>query len=63
MVKLPKKTKKAIAVVLMSGMVVGTISTPVFAVSEGWKKNATGWWYQNADGSYLKNQWEKMNDT
>ena len=27
---------------------------------EGWKKNSKGWWYQNADGSYPKNQWKTI---
>ena len=30
---------------------------------EGWKKNATGWWYVNSDGSYPKNKWQKIKDT
>ena len=29
-------------------------------VTEGWKKDAKGWWYQNSDGSYPKNQWKKI---
>ena len=29
---------------------------------EGWKKNATGWWYVNADGSYPTNKWQKINN-
>ena len=29
--------------------------------TEGWKKNRTGWWYQNADGSYPRNQWKMIN--
>ena len=28
--------------------------------TEGWQKDAKGWWYQNADGSFLKNQWKKI---
>ena len=32
------------------------------AYTEGtWKHNATGWWYQHANGSYTKNNWEKIN--
>lgn len=27
---------------------------------EGWKKNASGWWYVNADGSYPSSKWEKV---
>lgn len=31
------------------------------AVTEGWKQDATGWWYQNADGSYPANAWKQVN--
>ena len=31
------------------------------AVSEGWKQDNTGWWYQNADGSYPANSWKEIN--
>ena len=27
-----------------------------------WKKDSTGWWYQNADGSYPKKQWKMINE-
>lgn len=30
-------------------------SSPV--TTAGWRSNSTGWWYQNADGSYPANQW------
>lgn len=30
-------------------------------VSEGWKQDNTGWWYQNADGSYPANSWKEIN--
>ena len=31
--------------------------------SEGiWKKNSVGWWYEYADGSYLKSCWKKINN-
>ena len=26
-----------------------------------WKKDSTGWWYQRGDGTYPKNQWERIN--
>jgi GH25 family lysozyme M1 (1,4-beta-N-acetylmuramidase) len=29
-------------------------------VQEGWKQNSTGWWYQNADGSYPHDAWKKI---
>lgn len=31
-------------------------------VQEGWKKNATGWWHVNSDGSYPANSWQKIDD-
>lgn len=30
-------------------------------VEAGWKRNDTGWWYVNADGSYPMNKWQKIN--
>ena len=29
---------------------------------EGWHQNTTGWWYQNSDGSYPTNKWQKINE-
>lgn len=29
-------------------------------ISAGWVKDATGWWYRNADGSYPKSKWIKL---
>lgn len=29
-------------------------------VATGWKKSGSGWWYQNADGSYPANCWKKI---
>ena len=28
--------------------------------TEGWQKDSKGWWYQNADGSYIKSAWKKI---
>ena len=28
----------------------------------GWKQNSTGWWYQRDDGTYPKDQWEKIDN-
>ena len=35
---------------------------PVIVVTGGWKQDSKGWWYQNADGTYAKNAWKKIND-
>lgn len=31
------------------------------SITTGWIKDGTGWWYQRADGSYPKSQWESVN--
>lgn len=31
------------------------------SVTEGWKQDGAGWWYQNADGSYPANTWKQVN--
>lgn len=31
------------------------------SVTEGWKQDTSGWWYQNADGSYPANAWKQVN--
>ena len=28
----------------------------------GWKKTSTGWWYDNGDGTYPKNEWKYINN-
>ena len=28
----------------------------------GWKQDSTGWWYQNPDGTYPKNQWKQIDE-
>lgn len=28
----------------------------------GWKKNSKGWWYEYSDGSYVKNDWLKIDN-
>ena len=30
-------------------------------VKEGWVQDAGGWWWQNADGTYAKNEWRLIN--
>lgn len=38
---------------------VGFVYNP-YVLDYGWKKNNKGWWYQRADGTYPKNEWEKI---
>lgn len=39
----------------------GANTSGTSSVAEGWKQDATGWWYQNADGSYPANAWKQVN--
>ena len=50
--------KKTISI-FAAAVLTLTMSMTAFAGS--WQKNNTGWWYQNDDGSYPKNQWKKIN--
>ena len=51
-----KKSKLLCAVLLVSVM-----SSNVVKADEGsWKQSKYGWWYENADGSYLKEQWKEL---
>ena len=31
-------------------------------IKEGWHSNSKGWWYQNSDGNYPTNKWQKINE-
>ena len=61
MIKMSRKAKKAMAVALTAGMLASTAATPVMAATAGWKQNAKGWWYENADGTYPANKWQSIN--
>lgn len=43
--------KILIALITFSMLLVITPVTKTYA-AEGWKQNDTGWWYENADGSF-----------
>ena len=43
---------------------IGFVYSPYVEDSEGtamWKNDETGWWYDNGDGTYPKNQWKQIN--
>lgn len=37
----------------------GSVVTPT-PTDNNWRQNATGWWYQNPDGTYPANQWKYL---
>lgn len=47
--------KKAAAVSLAAAMAAGSVTT---AFAGQWKNDANGYWWQNDDGSYPKNEWK-----
>lgn len=54
--------KILVAMITLSMLLVLTPATKTYA-AEGWKNNETGWWYENADGSYPVNQWKLLGGT
>lgn len=42
---------------LLTGTLAMTLAISTTAFAGQWKKDGTGWWYQNQDGSYLKSKW------
>lgn len=47
--------KKALALLMVAMMTVGTGMT---VMASQWQQNATGWWYQNDDGTWPANGWQ-----
>lgn len=39
-----------------------TMTAAVPAYAGTWRQDATGWWYENEDGSYLVNRWEWLDE-
>lgn len=46
---------KKLLVLLMSATIA--ISSTIVSFAGEWKQDSVGWWYQNEDGSYVKNDW------
>lgn len=49
-----KRMKRVAALVLAASMVLGSAFTSIAA---SWQQNATGWWWQNDDGTWPANEW------
>ncbi len=49
-------TQATVPIVALSHLVSDNESS----VQVGWKKDTNGWWYQNADGSWPANGWQKI---
>ena len=49
-----KELKTAAAFAAAAAMTMASVMT---ASAAAWKQDAKGWWVENEDGSYLKNQW------
>ena len=41
---------------------VGFIYNPYYTGEAMWKQNKTGWWYDNGDGTWPANCWQKINN-
>ena len=47
--------KKILVGALSAALAAGSAMTAFAA--PGWNQNTTGWWWENADGSYVVNNW------
>lgn len=47
--------KKILVGALSAALAAGSVMTAFAA--PGWNQNTTGWWWENADGSYVVNNW------
>lgn len=51
---------KKFLVLLMTANI--TLCSTIVSFAGEWKQDNIGWWYQNDDGSYVKNDWLSLND-
>jgi len=56
-----RKTIKNIISVLLASIILFSVSITAFAASGKWIKSGSRWWYKHTDGTYTKNNWEKIN--
>ena len=45
---------------LIVAFLIALNTMPVHAAEAGWKKDGTGWWYDNGDGTYAKNELKRI---
>lgn len=52
------------AIITVAVAVTAVVLNPAEAqAATGWNQNSTGWWWENADGSYPVNAWQQINGT
>ena len=51
--------KKKLALILAVSLAILSVS-PQQIHAAAWKKDSTGWWYQEDNGTYAKSQWKKI---
>ena len=51
--------KKTFMTAILAGLMAVSMSMTAFAGQ--WQQDAKGWWYQNDDGTYLKDGWKWVN--
>jgi len=55
-----KKAFKYSLSFLLSAILLFSVGIPAFAASGKWIKSGSRWWYKHTDGTYTKNDWEKI---
>lgn len=56
------KNRTFLTTIITSAAACLLLTAPVSA-SQGWNKNNTGWWWENADGSYPAAEWLQTGNT
>ena len=57
----PRKMRNDGKVMVVKAGIIAEYNRLKNPIKSGWVENKTGWWYQNADGSYPHDQWQKIN--
>ncbi len=55
-----KQLRKKLAALFLAAAACISLAAPVSAAAEGWRKDGTGWWYQDADGGYPAVEWRNI---
>jgi len=59
--KLKSSFIKSMAICLTGAMLASTPATLQDVNAAAWKKNSTGWWWQEDNGSYPQNAFKQVN--
>ncbi len=47
-------------VAALAAVTVMTMTSVITSGASGWKQDSNGWWFENADGTYVSNMWKQI---